>query len=209
MSIAFDAVTSSTASSFSHTCTGSNRVLFVGVFSGSDNVTAVSYNGVAMSLLAKVASPTAEEVYIYYLTAPTSGSNTVAITGGTGITNRAVSYTGAAQTGIPDASGTTSVTATTATRVVIPVANNTWMIAFMRNDVATTSASSGSAQTRRGASSSIAFFDSNASLSPSGIGYSAGPFDNGGSNADWALVAATFAPLVQNSSSGNFFTFMK
>lgn len=56
MAIAFDATTTSslgsavTSITFSHTCTGSNRILFVCTANnGGANVTGVTYNGVAMT----------------------------------------------------------------------------------------------------------------------------------------------------------------
>lgn len=194
MAIAFDTVTSSTASSFSHTVSGSERILFVAIRSSANTVSAVSYAGNAMTQLATVAVPGDGQIYIYYRIAPTLGANTVAITGGAGLTVRAVSYTGAKQSGVPDASATNSSSATISiSQSITTVANNTWSIAFMRNDADQSDDNSGGIATRRGTASSIAYFDSNSPKTPAGS--ITGNFKTtGGGTANWGLIVASFAP---------------
>lgn len=90
---------------FSYTVgTGANRLLVVYVGSGANNITGVTYAGVAMTLAAQSATGNNS---IYYLLNPPSGSNSVVITAATtqGLFGAAADYTGAAQSGQPDATG--------------------------------------------------------------------------------------------------------
>lgn len=91
-SVAFDAaasnkVLSSNTVSWSHTCSGTNRVLLVdvalGVSSAGDTQTAgVTYNGVAMTSIGKVHTNASNVGWVerFVLIAPATGSNTVAVT---------------------------------------------------------------------------------------------------------------------------------
>jgi hypothetical protein len=93
--------------SWSHTCTGSNLVLVVGIAIGiigdAGKSASATYNGVSMTSAGIVHSDNATDgfVQMFYLAAPATGANTVAITvtGGTvDITGGSVSFTGAHQT---------------------------------------------------------------------------------------------------------------
>lgn len=112
-----------TTFSWSHTCTGSNRILVVGVTtnSGADGhqgqPTGVTYNGVAMTKGVGLVANTNRATSVWYLANPASGSNTIQVTFGES-TNYAggcaVSYTGAsgsigANTGTNSASSGTAV----------------------------------------------------------------------------------------------------
>lgn len=88
MALAFDAVASGVGLgagpfTYSHTCSGSNRALFVKVsyYDTSDSVSAVSYNSVAMTFIpgSKVSNGQ-YTVEWYYLVNPATGSNTVSVT---------------------------------------------------------------------------------------------------------------------------------
>lgn len=109
MALAFDAVASGVGSgvgpfTYSHTCSGSNRALFVKVsyYDSGDSVSAVSYNGAAMTFISgsKIANGQ-YTVEWYYLVNPATGSNTVSVTMtgsvfGIGVTS--ISFTDAHQT---------------------------------------------------------------------------------------------------------------
>ena len=117
MAIAFDAAATSSALgattlTYSHTCTGSNRILWVSVGVNSadstDHITGVTYSAVAMTRA--VASfndngANQDQVYLYYLVAPATGANNVVVSSNAAkdIYSVASSYTGAKQTGQPDA----------------------------------------------------------------------------------------------------------
>ena len=110
MAIAFDAATedkTTTANvlTYSHTCTGSDRFLYVAFTTLSNNhtVTSVTYGGAAMTTIATevlVFSPTWRH-HGYYLANPASGTNNVVITCASisfSIRSSCVSYTGVDQT---------------------------------------------------------------------------------------------------------------
>src|SRR5579872_4815942 len=102
---------------FSHTSTaGANLYLVVSIFSGSDNVTAVTYNGVTMNQLVKGGDTVGgETLYIYGLPNPSTGSNTVAITCPVTVTSGAATYSGVSQATTPD--NTVAQTQTTNTSI--------------------------------------------------------------------------------------------
>lgn len=119
MAIAYDNKASGTATSassltYSHTVgSGSNRILFVysgGRYSsGGEYPTGVTYNGVAMTEIAALRQDYSNiRSSVWYLVAPASGANNVVISYSTSrdsITGLSLSYDGASQTGIPDATG--------------------------------------------------------------------------------------------------------
>lgn len=117
---------------WSHTCSGSNRLLVVSVSSrdGTDAdrpVTGVTYNSVAMTKAREDNDDTLDlTTSIWYLIAPSTGSNTIAVThagtvdaAGAG----AVSLNNVDQTTPLDASSGASGTSTTATASLTATAN--------------------------------------------------------------------------------------
>lgn len=92
MAVAFDAVTTDATAdgapqssrTFSHTCTGANRLLIVTVscdLDGSDvAVSSITYAGVAMTQRIAVARGTLIKLALWYLAAPASGANNVVVT---------------------------------------------------------------------------------------------------------------------------------
>jgi hypothetical protein len=141
MALAFDAITyhaaTETSASFSHTVTGSNTLLLLGIQSGGSLTFAPTFNGVAMtSLIQNDIGGAAME--IFGLIAPTSDGapHTVAITwGGSSITDRVfvASYTGVKQSNLPDATQVSReiAGATTYTGTITTVANPTWTAFFI------------------------------------------------------------------------------
>jgi hypothetical protein len=113
--VAFDAVgpssagASSTASNtvtWSHTCSGSNRLLIVGVAVGantSPTISSVTYNGVAMTSVGKMNTnnqTNAGFVELFRLIAPATGTNSVVVTTSAAVLTLAagsVSFTGVHQ----------------------------------------------------------------------------------------------------------------
>lgn len=145
MAIAFDAVTNSEPASttspltFSHTCTGSDLILLVGITilsNGGPDITGVTYAGVPMTQAVANTTDSNEDMYIYYLLNPATGANNVSISwsGTHTVAARAVSYTGVKQSGQPDASNSGHTTAGTSLAVsVTTVADNSWIVGFARN----------------------------------------------------------------------------
>jgi hypothetical protein len=88
--------------SWSHTCTGSDLAIVVLIprFPGSTTITAVSYNGVALTqAISSATSAGNDRADIWYLVNPATGAHTVAVTSSTVTgTIGSVSYTGVHQT---------------------------------------------------------------------------------------------------------------
>lgn len=133
--IAYDTSTACTASggstqTTSHTVTGTNPVLFVGIVGNQgDAPTAVSYAGIPMTLINSTTSSGNWILYLYYLRGPATGSNSVSITmsGSHGDFALAVSYTGASQITQPNASSVGGPTTTTSySQSVTTTVNNCW-----------------------------------------------------------------------------------
>lgn len=111
MAIAFDATatgsgTNSSPFTFSHTCTGSDLILIVGVNTGDANkiagTTSVTYNGVSMTELVSAQASNAIKASLFYLVGPSTGSNTVSVsfnTPSSGVMRaRSASFTGVTAT---------------------------------------------------------------------------------------------------------------
>ncbi|HYH69137.1 MAG TPA: hypothetical protein VD866_30870 [Urbifossiella sp.] len=171
--IAYDATATATATAtsltYSHTCTGSNRVLLVGVFitSSSDLVTGVTYNGVAMTRIGTVTQGS-ERSYLYGLVNPASGANNVVVTcsGSTSIFADSASYTGSNQLYLPDATNTgNSGSATSLAIATTTVNDNCWTVMFGRTS---SSWSAGAGTTIRGTPDTHNICDSNAAKTPAG-----------------------------------------
>ncbi len=103
---AFDSVTparsggSSTVLSFSHTCSGNDRALLVGVVANDVNVTATaSYGGQSMTLLKQDDPGATIRAFLFGLVNPPSGTNTVGVSFSISVRSAGVaaSYTGAEQ----------------------------------------------------------------------------------------------------------------
>lgn len=208
--ISFDAASSGTALpataplNISHTCTGSNRLLLVGIQCQSDAITGVTYNAVAMTQTVKIAAAGGgSEVYLYSLIAPSTGTNTIAISYAGSLFVRAVaaSYAGVLQTGYPDASNSTNNTGNIASLAlsITIVGSNAWMSTFTYGN--TTTASAGTGGTSRGtADGKTIILDSNAPLSAGSNSITANFSPN--STTESAAVGASFLPAV--TGSGNF-----
>ena len=185
--IAFDAATdgenngfSTSTLSFSHTTSGSNRLLIVGVAgdgttddcSGGGN--GVTFNGDAMTLVDK-AQHTGQSrwTYAFLLVNPDAGAHTVLVTCGSThfIGAVAVSYTGTAQTGQPDASNTNSGDngGGTLTTSVTTVEDNSWTVLLAHDDGGVLTAGTGSTlRVDDAAFSIVGIFDSNGPHTPAG-----------------------------------------
>jgi len=142
MAILFDAssggVASSTSLTYSHTCTGSNRILFVGILTGGTNdiVTGVTYGGVSMSQVNKQVA-TNGYMYSYILIAPATGANNVVVSVSPtqDIWSASASYTGATQSSQPHQQGTAVQASGTsfASQSLTPTLTNTWHISWFRS----------------------------------------------------------------------------
>lgn len=176
MAIAFDAASDGgaalpgTSLSWSHTCTGSDRLLRVGTrgsSGGSDVITGVTYNGVALTKIGSSYKGSGDRwIAIWELANPASGSNTIVISSASDvILGLAVSYTGA---DVYDASATASTAGDFSLTVsATPTADNCWVSAFFGKNTGDTP-SGGTGTTKRISNDGygVGFFDNNAAISP-------------------------------------------
>lgn len=202
MAIAFDAFsdgvnfTESSPLTWTHTCTGSDRLLIVGTVgdTASDTVSGVTYNSVAMTKIAAVLVPDNRYLTLWYLLNPASGANTVSVTsaGPAGAAGRSTSYTGVQQSGQPDASTTNTVSAnTTLTTTLTTIADNCWTMLVAKATVATLGAGTGSTA-RTAVTEQLALFDNNAAITPAGSTSMTVTFGSG----NCGTVMASFSPVA-------------
>lgn len=209
MAIALDTFTSSDSGNVisvtqAHTCTGSNLILWVGIMvyepTGGDCITGVTYNGVAMTQDSKIACSSTEELYLYYLVNPATGTNNIVVSASTTVDEfyvRAASYTGVAQSSpsIRTSSGPTSATSLTTT--LTTTADNSWLVGIYNSNGSDLSA--GTNTTARNSSSGKIFCDTNAAQTPAG---SKSMQVTGTSSTKTGLMVA-IAPYVTPSGPSN------
>lgn len=207
MAIAFDIasdsglIVGSSTATWSHTCTGSNLILFAGFFADtSDVVTGVTYNSVAMAFVNKIQVPSERWLYLYELVNPATGAHNIVASASGSIVWRGfgLSYTGAAQTGQPDASNTNTTTGTSLTTSVTTVADNCWTVLVGKNLNGAVTAGTGSTQRATSTTNGIAVFDSNGVITPAGSTSMA--ISSALSEAIGAVMAS-FAPAVSAASA--------
>lgn len=212
MAIAFDAVvsnTSITATSltYSHTCTGSNRMLFVAHLSNTgDFSTGVTYNGVAMTQVSKKqVGVTAAWTYLYALFAPATGANNVVISvsSSTLIYGTSVSYTGVTQSNMMDASATSSISAAALnlSTNLTTIAGNCWTLCYSFNNINVYASNS---DTIRGTNGGSNFFDTNALITPAGSKTMTQTVTGSGSSSSHMV---SFSPFVATTANSNFLMF--
>lgn len=111
-----------------------NRILFVQIYWQSDRtVTAISYNGSAMTAVAELLTLAYGEQHgLYYIVAPSTGNNNISVTfsGTTAYHAIAVSYDGVVQTSPIDVSRTETDTTTTQnySEAITTTTDNAWAI---------------------------------------------------------------------------------
>lgn len=186
---------------FSHTSTGSNLVLSLGRFANTADGTYTGATYATVALAAVNDRPIGagtQHTNFKLLVAPATGANNVVLTGTDTKGNAtAVTYTGCAQTGQPDANNTATATATSVSLTLTTVADNCWAMAYQRGDVdGFGSNNSGVTTTGRGGANPNYYMDSNGALSPAGgktVSFS-------GSNQGWAVVSMSLSPASATAS---------
>lgn len=141
MAIAFDAKTgmvtgSGTTISTTHTATGSNRIVFVGITIRSTRTITVAptYAGVAMTQSGSTSGTTGVTNYLYYLIAPSTTAGATVTATQNASDNWAmtvISYANVRQTGQPDATSVGGPTTTTSySQSVTTVRDNCWAVLY-------------------------------------------------------------------------------
>ena len=155
----------------SHTCsTGSDRLLLVAslVAQTSQTVTGVTYNAVSMTGSISVAPDSGPNYYyikLWYLFAPATGANNIVATASSNVGMQALSYSGAKQSGFPDASTTVGPSqASPINGTVTVVAADSWMAMFGSDGAGNPTAGTGTTQRGSGTPGGAGFFDSNGAL---------------------------------------------
>jgi len=214
MAIALDTATGSSntgASSltYSHTCTGSNLVLLVGVYSDDgDTTTGVTFNSVALTLIAKTQNGGADSSWtsLWYLVGPATGAHNVVISrSGTNsfLRGDSASYTGVSSLSSVNASNSGSGTAATLSISATTIYNNSWVVGFFTNRQAPTVNSGITARNGLNGSGGVlsGIGDSNGPKTPAG---SYTMIANAGGTSNMGGVIAAVTPYSGISTSGIF-----
>lgn len=207
--IAFDAASDSgyqaaaSSYSWSHTCTGSDRYLVVGIsmLSLAQTVSSITYNSVALSLLGVQSSAAgAARIELWGLVAPASGTNTIAVTltGAIASAGNASSYIRVHQTSPTEAFNSaqaTNVGAADATVDVTTVADNDWCVDIVCTD--DTAITAGAGQTQTG---NVTGAGGSGAMSYEGPKTPAGAvtmsWANVGALATWAIGGVALRPIA-------------
>lgn len=210
MAIAFDAATdgglflATSSATYSHTCTGSNRILFVfvNITSPSTTISGVTYNTVALTHITdSVGSPGTNALSSWYLVAPATGANNivVSLTGSNNLAVMSSSYTGAKQSAQPDNSTTNEGTGVSSlTTSLITVADNSWTVLSVAQNLGQPSAGTGSTQRLSSATTDNGLYDSNAAITPAGSTSMA--VSLGGSRNITAMMVSFSPPATASSA---------
>ena len=182
--------------SWSHTCTGSNRILFVGIYAQSGTPSGVTYNGVGMTLIKSTlvtGTSGVLTIQLWCLINPATGSNTVTVTtssGGNPTNCSAISYSGAKQSAQPDSSNfTTDIASGNTTPSTTVVASNCWLIGFAGSDGGSNSGMTDNQTSREAANlSSSNYFDFCDSNGTVGTGSQSIAFTSAGNNSGSILA---------------------
>jgi hypothetical protein len=173
----------------------------------AQTVSGITYNGVAMTFLGARNSVTgAARIETWGLIAPTSGTNTIAVTltGAIASTGVAVSYTGVHQTSPTEAFNSnqaTNVGAADATVTVTPVTDKTWVHAAVATD--DTSITAG--QTNRNSISGAGGSGANEDTGPvTPASATAMNYSNVGAAATWTIAGYALRPVGSSILSAGY-----
>lgn len=199
MAIAFDSTGGvDGGTSYSHTITGSNVILWVSATYNTveGTLTGMTCNGVSMVEQARQALPVGTtEVVQFYLVAATSG--TVARVGTCSTpTIAGTSYTGVVQSNTIDKTAQRTDTASTTTDLTLTnVTVNTWGFVTIRSSAGGIANNGGSFATMRTFENA---WDSGGALT---AGDKHAKYVT--SIANWAIIATTFLPAAGGATTGN------
>ncbi len=187
MAIAFDAASNgiqgtATSWTWSHTCTGTDRILIVFGHQIS-NISTMRYNGVDMTSFGVTG-----DVQMWYLVNPTSGANNVVATGSSGYSRFcSASYTGVNQASpVHQNAGVSPGTVSTITGTVTTTIGGCWLIMGDRGAGTQTAGASTTSRCNPGGDGQELFVDSGGARSAG----SNSVVINGTSGTYYARVAA-------------------
>lgn len=209
MSVAFD-----TSANFSHssvdnwtdnyTTSGSNRILIVTLYINQGRtVTALTYNGVALTQLGATQNLTSST---WYLLNPASGTHALAGTlsaSSNGFTIVAVSYTGANQSTLDNNAVNSTSSSTSFSQSLTPTVPNCLVIGVTQDDGSGGRTFTAGANTTRRATdaSDCAIFEHNGFVSPAASTAIVATIS--GSATVWYYWLISLAPIALTSSTAN------
>ncbi len=213
MALAIDAVSTGTGGgagpfTWSHTCSGSDRVLIVGVShnDSGDTVTGMTYNGVSMTPVPSGATSNGQYfVTQYSLIAPATGTNTVSVSMSGNVFDfgaAAISLTGADQTA-PLGTAATATGSSTTPSVNVSSAGAEIVVDTLAI-VHSGTLSVGAGQTQRWNTTTSNAFIKYAGSTESGSGTTTMSWTNSTSQ-DWAIVAVPVKPVAAAGTSVTVF----
>lgn len=218
MALAYDAtsrasstwVTSTASLGWIHTCTGSDRVLFVAVetFNASAlvTVTGITYNGVALTKVDSISAnleSSHQDGELWYLDGPATGANTITVTlsGTAGFAlGQATSYTGKTVSGIDASAKTQLLTASTSAPAnnVTVVHSDCWLVGMAYSRAAGTPSAGSGTTVRNTTTVGHAIADSNGVV---GTGAQTLAYTNG--NGTWpAVITASISAANAGGGGG-------
>lgn len=176
MAIAFDAasgdfVNPGTSLTFSHTCSGSDRFLVVGVTCDPDTpATGVTFNGDAMTLQESHRQGTTRVLQMWVLNNPDAATGDIVVTGGTNafIGGTAASYTGVNQTGQPEVEAEEGATADTLEVNITTSTDNAWTVMVGKTEAGSIGAGASTTKRDDDGIAITGIFDSNGAITPAG-----------------------------------------
>lgn len=213
--IAFDAASnyaihvSGTSLTLAHTCTGSNRILFVttmGSNGASDVITGITYNGDALTKIGNSQKGTSNRFHaLWYLVNPDTGANNIVVSASATdiIKAHGASYTGAHQTVQIDVNedgviGSNNVTVFSES--ITTLIDNSWVIQSLKNSQGGTMTEAGGTTRRAGDDAyGTQISDNNAAKTPAGA-VTLGVTNS--ANTTWAYTMATIVPDTYSTPGG-------
>lgn len=196
-----------TTGSVSHTCTGSNLILWCLMQNENQSgFNSITYNSVALTQAVSYNMSNGQQVSLWYLVAPATGAHTFAVDR-IGTVNdcqmQIVSYTGAAQTGQPDATvSANNAVSTSLTTTLTTVADNTISVLVGYSNGSQPAASTNSSLIASIDTDRCTAFDSTGAGPKTPAGSFSMTFSNDTSIID-ASVMASFAPFVTPTGPTN------
>lgn len=215
MAIAVDSKTIGThnQASWSHTCTGSNLILFVFAENQPNGspVTGVTYNGVAMTQIGSTLNSGGNSAAnLWYLIAPATGTHTVTMSASGGFGGNfegvSASYTGVDQTTPINVSPNGSGTGTSATTSTTTTVDKCWAVYLVLPKGVDSTASTNSTLIAASFADHASAYDNSAvaPITPAGSYSMSATLPS----AVWQSVMAVFAPSATTPNNSGFFLLM-
>lgn len=209
MAIAFDSASwvvswaPVTTQTWSHTCSGTDRILMVQTASNAWQINSVTYNSIALTKIADIAHTGFWFVWLWYLIEPSSWANTVSVTwaGSTFYVCNSSSYTWVSWVSPINVSWSVNGSASAYTSTLTSTIDKCWHIAGMRFSWATLTAWGGTTL-RSSVWGNATIADWNWQITPA---WSNTLTINGSSLTDYWLVWAIIKP--KTTATAWFFSF--